>query len=85
MSSLAVNLTITVVNPLSVTSGTPPTAYVGQAYSHQLTVDGGVAPYTFTENAFPTGWSCSPTGLIQGTPADTNPIALSVTIADAQG
>lgn len=46
----------------------------GQPYSHQLSVSGGVAPYTFTKTAgsFPVGISISASGLISGTPTLVN-------------
>jgi hypothetical protein len=48
-----------------------PTAFTGQAYSHQFRVRGGNPPYTFTANpeALPPGLSMSADGLLTGTPA----------------
>lgn len=77
-------LTITVENPLSITTLTLPNAVVGLAYSVQLLSTGGVAPYVWSFPGLPAGLACSSSGLISGTPTaagTTNNIVASVTSA----
>jgi len=62
-------LTLTVVNPLVLTTSSLPNAVPGQAYSYQLSATGGTLPYTFSiaTGQLPTGITLSPSGLISGT------------------
>lgn len=63
----------------------------GQPYSHQLSVSGGIAPYTFSKTAgvFPTGISMSASGLISGTPDISPPgnltTSFTVQVQDSSG
>lgn len=62
-----------------------PQATKGQAYSLQLTADGGVAPYTFTlENgSLPAGLTMDSAGLISGTPTTAEVTNFNVTVSDS--
>ena len=61
---------ITVLNPVTISTTTGPTAYVGAAYSTTLGATGGTASYTWAKTAgtLPPGLSLSSTGSIAGTP-----------------
>ena len=61
---------ITVLNPVTISTTTGPTAYVGAAYSTTLAATGGTASYTWAKTAgtLPPGLSLSSTGSITGTP-----------------
>jgi large repetitive protein len=65
------SVTITVPAQLaSATTTAQLTGAVGLAYSQQLSVTGGISPYTWTttleSGALPTGWSISTTGILSG-------------------
>lgn len=63
--------TLTVEPPPSIPPGdqTLPDSEVGVYYARQLTVTGGVAPYTWTGSGLPSGLSLDPaTGIVAGTP-----------------
>ena len=82
-----VNLTLVVsVATLTVTPASLPGANVGIAYSQQLTVTGGVAPYSFAvgSGALPAGLTLNPTtGLISGTPTAAGDFPFTVTVTDS--
>jgi hypothetical protein len=64
--------TLQVIAPLTIAGAPPSTGTVGTPYSGQLTVSGGLAPYTFATAAgtYPIGVSLKPaTGIISGSPA----------------
>ena len=80
------------VSPMAIESGSLPNGTTGAAYSKQLTVVGGTAPYTFTYNIlgvntpmFSAGVTASPSGLISGTPASTGVYSFYVTATDSKG
>lgn len=85
MSNTAtVTLTLVVADGLEVTvPSTIPEAYVGSAYSLQLTISGGLAPYTVAATGLPTGLSIDDTGLISGTPTTAGTASVTVTVTDA--
>jgi hypothetical protein len=69
-----VALTLQVSQGLTITSTTLPAATSGTAYSAQLTVTGGAAPYSWVVAhgvSMPAGLSISSSGLIAGTPTTT--------------
>lgn len=75
-------------------SPAPPPATVGQPYSYQLQVVGGVAPYTFTiyDHAIdpyvpgpPAGLSITPSGLIHGTPVIAERSEFEYNVSDSAG
>lgn len=71
------SFTFNIAEVLTLTSAPPPNGLVGQAYSHQLSVSGGVAPYVWsiTPNI---GLSIDQTGLITGTPTTAGNVTVSV-------
>ena len=81
------NLSITVANPLTITTTSLPTAAPGVAYSHALAATGGIAPYTWSlTGTLPPGLTLSAAGLISGTvtPTDAgNTYSFSVTVTDS--
>ena len=71
----------------------PPQATVGQPYSYQLQVVGGVAPYTFTiynsavdpfVPGLPEGLSITPSGLIHGSPLVAERSEFEYNVSDTQ-
>lgn len=76
-------------NPVIITSITLPPAYVGAAYSFQLTAKGGAAPYRWSLAkgiTLPAGLSLSSTGVLSGTPTAvpvTSPVALGIVVLDS--
>lgn len=65
------NLSITINNPLAITTTTLPAGSVGTTYSATLAASGGVPPYSWTVSSgdLPAGLSLSKTtGVISGTP-----------------
>jgi SdrD B-like domain len=72
-----------VIGPNPLPSGT-----VGTAYSTQVTVSGGTAPYQFlwyagNMGALPAGLSMSSTGLVSGTPTTVGSFAVKIVATDA--
>ncbi len=61
------------------------TGTVGTAYSSNVTVSGGTAPYTFVVNgSLPPGLTLNSTsGAITGTPTTAGPFSFSVTVTDS--
>ena len=60
----------------------------GQAYSIQVRVTGGTAPFTYalTAGSLPTGMSLNTsTGVISGTPTVTQTVSYTITVTDANG
>lgn len=68
-----------------ITSGTPPAAQNGIAYTFQFTADGGTAPYTFeiTSGDLPDGLTMDGDGLISGTPTESGSFSITVTVTDS--
>src|SRR5258708_11924661 len=84
------NFTITLQPSPQITTTTMTSGTVGTAYSHAVTMTGGVSPFTWTLIAGPAGLSLSnsttSTVTVQGTPttAGVNQ-TLTVKVTDAQG
>jgi hypothetical protein len=78
--STSKTLPLTINGPLSVKSGTLPTATVGTAYSTTLPASGGLTPYTWstTASSLPTGLSLAPTGKLSGTPTKPGTFSFGV-------
>jgi PKD repeat protein len=78
-------LTITVVNPLSVTTTLLPSGAVGTSYSQILTAVGGVPPYSWSVSAgsLPLGMTLSTAGLISGTPTTSVTATFTVNVTDS--
>jgi len=76
------------VGDLAVTDATPPTAVAGVLYRFEVTVTGGLAPYTWelTGGALPAGLTLdTSTGAIAGTPAVPGSETATITVTDANG
>jgi hypothetical protein len=73
------------VNPLVVTQGPLPDAYVGGAYSQTLASSGGRAPITWavTSGTVPAGMTLSPAGVLSGNATTPGTSAFTVTATDA--
>jgi Putative Ig domain len=81
-------LSITVAQPLVVTTTSLPAAITGKAYSSTLTATGGVAPYIWSitpgTGALPAGLTLDPsTGVITGTPTASGAFDFTVTVTDS--
>ncbi|WP_214109611.1 DUF7927 domain-containing protein [Acrocarpospora catenulata] len=79
-------VTLVVVASPTLTFAAPPSGQVGLAYSDQLTVSGGTAPYTWSVStgSLPPGLTLnSSTGLLSGTPTTVGSYAFTVTVVDA--
>ena len=76
-------------NPVTITSITLPPAYVGAAYSFQLTAKGGTAPYSWKlakTVTLPAGLALSSTGVLSGTPTTlpaSSPVVLGIVVQDS--
>ena len=72
---------------LTITNGSLPSATVQIAYSSQLTVNGGTAPFTFgiLSGSLPPGLNLSLSGLISGTPSQAGIMSFTVQVKDANG
>jgi hypothetical protein len=71
---------------LVITTASLPSAPVGTAYSQQIQVKGGTAPYTYSATGLPTALSISSaSGVIAGTPAQSaiGSATVAVTVTDA--
>lgn len=70
---------------LAVTTTTLPGAFLGVAYSDQLTAGGGTAPFTWaiTSGALPAGVTLSRAGLLSGKPTATGNFSFVVTVTDS--
>lgn len=86
-TSATVTVSISVASP---TLGMTPTFLAQQpqrnaAYSQQMTVTGGMAPYTYaiTSGALPSGLTLSSAGLLSGTPTTAGGYSFTVTGTDS--
>jgi hypothetical protein len=81
------NLTIVVLNPLTITTASPlPGGTVNAAYNATVNATGGTAPYTWSASGLPPGLTMNPsTGAISGTAtaATTNTVVVTVTDSTA--
>ena len=78
--------TITVNQPLAVSTTSLTSGSVGVPYSASLAATGGVPPYswTITSGTLPAGLSLSTSGFISGTPTTEETQAFSVQVSDSQ-
>lgn len=79
---LSITLTLHIDAPLTYTGGDLPAGAVGQPYSHQLVVTGGVGQITFAGDGLPPGLLLSKDGLISGTPTTAGDFNLNITATD---
>ncbi|MET8142136.1 putative Ig domain-containing protein, partial [Sphaerisporangium sp. NPDC005288] len=80
--------TVVIIASPTLTFPPPPAGQVGVAYSVQLTVSGGTAPYTWSVSAgsLPPGLTLNPsTGLLSGTPTAAGSYPFTVRVVDANG
>ncbi|WP_353227163.1 putative Ig domain-containing protein [Pseudomonas qingdaonensis] len=78
--------TLTIVaGSMAITPATLPAPIYSSSYNQQLTVSGGVAPYTFSINggSLPTGIALSSTGTLTGSPSSPGTYTFSVTAVDS--
>jgi len=86
--SQAYSLQIGAALVITITPSTLPDGEAGEAYSEQLSADGGVAPYTFavSAGALPAGLTLNgSTGVISGTPTAFGDFSFTVSATDADG
>jgi hypothetical protein len=83
MQQLSATFTFIVTDSLTITSGQPPEATKGEAYSFQFTASGGTSPYNWTATGLPAGLSLSPNGFLSGTPTIAGSFNVTVTVSDA--
>ena len=86
-TSPAANLSITIVNPLSITTTSLPAGVVNVSYSQSLGATGGTPPYTWTltTGSLPAGLTLSSGGAITGMPSTAGSSSFSVTVKDSNG
>jgi Putative Ig domain/Bacterial Ig-like domain (group 2) len=80
-------LSINVVNPLTMTTLTLPTAVLNSQYSMTLAAFGGAQPYTWSISAgsLPVGLTLSPgSGIISGTPTATGQSTFTIEVTDSK-
>lgn len=83
------NLSITVTdgsNPPTIASSATLSGVVGAAFSYQLAVSGGTAPFTWTvvSGSLPAGLALNPTtGIISGTPTFNTSSTVTIQVTDA--
>lgn len=73
--------------PIAILPPTLPNALAGVAYSHTLSTDSGLAPFSFAlaAGALPAGLTLSPAGVLSGTPVATGTFGFTVSVADEGG
>ncbi len=82
--STPVLLMVTVGDPTFSASVADPTATVTTAYTQQVSITGGKAPYaSFSATGLPPGLSISSSGLITGTPTTAGSYTATVTVTDS--
>jgi hypothetical protein len=80
-------LTLIVIAPmLTITTATIPNGVVGTPISDQLTLIGGIAPYTWSvaSGTLPMGVTLSSTGLLSGTPATSAIYTFTAQVTDTE-
>ncbi len=76
--SVSRRFTIVVPDPVDITTTTVPNAKKGVAYSFQLEWTGELKPPGFTATGLPSWLTCSPEGLLAGTPPETGSFEFEV-------
>ena len=79
-------LSLTVVDTLTITTASLPNGILNQQYSAQLAASGGVTPYTWSvaSGAPPSGLALSAAGTLSGTPTMSGSFTFDVQVADAE-
>jgi len=86
LGSISGSTTLTVVAALAVTTESLANGVTGNVYTAQLSVDGGIQPYSWTVTAgsLPPGLTLgNATGLISGTPTATGSFSFTVKVTDS--
>ncbi len=86
-TALLTSPTVTVLQPLTVTTSSLPGAVVGSSYSQTLQATGGTSPYTWSvaSGSLPSGLSLnSSTGVISGMPTQTGASSFTVDATDGE-
>ena len=68
---------------LGITTTALPKAKVGDYYETTLEATGGTTPYAWTATGLPDGLTCSPAGLILGTPTVSGDFGVTVAVTDS--
>ncbi|MHA7271002.1 beta strand repeat-containing protein [Arthrobacter sp. HLT1-20] len=71
--------------PPAITTTSLPQGAYGTAYSSAVAASGGTTPLSFSATGLPAGLSMSAAGVISGTPTNSGPFTVAVTVTDAQG
>ncbi len=80
------SLSVSVADPLSVTTSSLPGGTVGQAYSHAVAAAGGKSPYSWSvsSGSLPPGLTLDPaTGAVSGTPTSAGSFGFTVQATDS--
>lgn len=78
--------TLSIVQPLQITSAAKATGLPNTPFTFQLTATGGKTPYKWTAEGLPTGLNLDPNaGAITGTSATPGSFTVKVTLTDALG
>jgi hypothetical protein len=85
-ASAPVSITVTAVNPLSITTTSLPEGIAGQAYSTTLVADGGTPPYRWSvsSGSLPRGLSVhAGTGVLSGIPPSAGVSSFTIHVTDS--
>lgn len=87
-STATASFSVTIANPLLITTTTLPNANVGQPYTGTIAITGGIAPYTaaVSTGSLPAGLTLSVTGstvTISGTPTTAGPVTFTLQVTDS--
>ncbi len=77
---------IAVIDPLTITCGSPPDAVIGQPYAHTFPAAGGTPPYTFaiSVGTLPAGLTLNTlTGVVSGTPTQSGAAGFTIQVTDS--
>lgn len=79
--------TLVVIEALTVVTSSPPQLIVGRPISFQFEATGGEPPYTwqFASGGLPLGLSLDASGLLTGTPVQTQEVVGGLRVSDAEG
>ncbi len=76
-------VTLTVVDPVAISTLSLPEAIAGEDYSFTLAAAGGTSPYTWTVTGLPAGLTVNATtGAVTGTPEAATTASVSITVTD---
>jgi hypothetical protein len=77
--------TITIANPLAITTTAIPSATVGTSYSTTLVAEGGTPPYTWsvTSGSLPPGLTLSSGGVVSGIPSAASTSTFELQVRDS--